>query len=320
MVLPTANEEATIESVISEIRGAFAEEGLSDPVLIIVDDSNDATRSIASQLGVHVVIGGGKGLGYAMQRGWKASLAFDPEIIVSMDADGQSDPGELGRFLAPLAANEADLVLGSRFVEPNLVKYPYRWINRIGTSILARILRGFTGLPITDSHGGIRAMRPEVVREFDIVGTHTYVQESIIDAHEKGFRIVEVPSSWRPRLQGKSRVVGSIPKYIMYTLPILLVRSGVHIRWLYTLGLWLISAAVLYFFFITLQAGFEVKQMFTRLPSFVLIALLVMVGVQLFSFGFTVQLTKDIKSRVDRLDHTARPRDSSEPVKERKHG
>ena len=113
--------------------------------------------------------------------------------------------------------------------------------------------------------------------------------------------------------------MGSIPKYVMYTLPILLVRSGVHIRWLYTLGLWLISAAVLYFFFITVQAGFEVKQMFTRLPSFVLIALLVMVGVQLFSFGFTVQLTKDIKSRVDRLDHTARPRDSSESVKEWKH-
>jgi hypothetical protein len=121
------------------------------------------------------------------------------------------------RFLEPLERDEADMVVGSRFLESGLVQYRYRWRNRFGIFMLVRILRALTGLPLTDSHGGLRTIRPEVVEELDVIGTHTYVQETIIDAHEKGFRIKEVPSVWYRRTSGSSQVVGSIPKYIMYT-------------------------------------------------------------------------------------------------------
>jgi dolichol-phosphate mannosyltransferase len=302
IVMPTRNDALVLERVVTEVREAFVKNGLREPILVITDDSRDGTRALAARLGVPVVIGGGRGLGYAMQRGLRAALAFKPDVVMSMDADGQSDPSEVMRFLTPIARGEADMVVGSRFCEPGLIHYPYRRINRFGIVVLTGILRWLTGLALTDSHGGLRAMRPEVVREFDLVGTHTYVQEAIIDAHEKGFRVCEVASVWRPRVHGRSQVVGSIPRYVMYTLPILLVRSGVHVKWLYSAGFLLMGAAMTYFGVVLWEAGFNIKAVFPRLPSFIFIALMIMVGVQLFSLGFLAELIKNVKARVDRLD------------------
>lgn len=302
VVLPTRNEASTIADVVGELRAAFQRHRLKEPIIILSDDSRDTTRAVVRRLGVHVVIGGGRGLGFAMQRGLRAAIGFDPDVIMSMDADGQSDPDEIMRYLGPIARGEADMVVGSRFREKKLIKYDYKWLNRSGIFVLTWILRKLTGLPLTDSHGGLRAMRPEVVREFDLLGTHTYVQESIIDAYEKGFRIVEVPSVWRKRVKGGSVVVSSIPKYVMYTLPILLVRSGLHVRWLYTGGFFMMAAAVAYFGVVAWEEGFHFKSMFSRLPAFVFIALLTIVGVQLFSLGFLAELSRNIKARVDRLD------------------
>src|SRR5690242_3664211 len=139
------------------------------------------------------------------------------------------------KVLDPIAQDEADMVVGSRFLQPGLIHYRYPTVNRVGTLILSWILRKVTHLPLTDSHGGLRAMRSEVAESIDIIGTHTYVQESIIDAYEKGFRIKEIPSVWRKRVHGKSKVVRSIVQYIMYTLPVLVIRSRNHIRWSYGL-------------------------------------------------------------------------------------
>ena len=64
---------------------------------------------------------------------------------------------------------------------------------------LLKILSMFTNQKITDSHGGMRAMNTSVVEQLEMLGTHTYVQETIIDAYEKGFRILEIPSVWKKR-------------------------------------------------------------------------------------------------------------------------
>lgn len=301
MVLPTRNEAATLEEVVGEIRAAFRRNGLKEPILIITDDSHDGTRPIARRLGVHVVIGGGKGLGVAMEHGLKASLAFHPDVIMSADADGQSDLSEIIRFLTPLAQGEADLVIGSRFLKKGSIHYRYMPLNRFGMVVLSGMLRWITGLPLTDSHGGLRAMRPEVVHDLEIIGTHTYVQETIIDAYEKGYRIKEVPSVWRPRASGKSKVVRSLTKYVMYTLPILIIRAGAHVRWLYTASFVLMAMALGYFLSVVWQAQADLTRIFNRLPALVFISMMIMVSIQLFSLGFLTEILGGIKLRVDRL-------------------
>jgi glycosyltransferase involved in cell wall biosynthesis len=302
ITLPTKNEEMAISDVIRSIREVFDRTDYDEPIILITDDSKDRTRQIAAEQGAVVVNGGGRGLGYAMYRGLKTSLVYDPDYIISFDADGQSDPNEIMAFLKPLDEDQADLVIGSRFRDKGLIDYHYRWINRIGVIILSRILKSLTKLDITDSHGGIRAMRPEVVEELEMIGTHTYVQETIIDAVEKGFQVLEISSKWGERQHGGSRVVASIPTYVFYTLPILIIRSRQHIKWLYSTGIVFMMAAFAHFLFISWQASFQFKEMFQRLPSFLLIALLVLAGIQLFFFGFTIEMIKNIKYRLDRLD------------------
>lgn len=302
VVLPTKNEEKIIADVLKEIKEVFEKNDYKEPVIIITDDSKDRTREIAKSQGIIVVNGGGKGLGYAMFKGLKESLKYNPDYIVSFDSDGQCDPNEIPEFIKPLELEEADMVIGSRFKKPNLIEYRYKLINRLGIIILTKILRSFTGLKITDSHGGIRAMKSDVVREMEMLGVHTYVQEAIIDAREKGFMIKEIPTRWRKRKHGKSRVVSSIPSYVFYSLPILIIRSKQHLKWLYSIGIIFVLLAVIYFFIISFQASFKFKEMFSRLPSFLLIALLILTGIQLFFFGFVLQLIKDIKYRVDRIE------------------
>ncbi|MGI9301742.1 MAG: glycosyltransferase family 2 protein [Gammaproteobacteria bacterium] len=307
VVIPTKNEEQTISDVISDVRGAFDTLHYDRVEIVVTDDSTDRTRGIAKELGARVVNGGGEGLGTAMYRGLKASLKLNPDVIVSIDGDGQTNArAEIASFLAPIEQGDADLVLGSRFQKQALVEYRYRPVNRFGTAVLTWILRRMTSLKLTDSHGGIRAMAPEVVRELQILGTHTYVQETIVDASEKGFRIVELPSVWKKREFGKSRVVGSIPRYIAYTLPVLLLRSGQHIRALYTCGGALVLGAFLVFVTVLVQEGLTLA-LGHRTPAFILIALMIMAGLQMVFFGFSFQLLKQMKRSLDRIEHNEHP-------------
>jgi len=297
VVIPTKNESATIGKVIGEVKSALHNLG-HQYVIFVADDSHDETRRVAAVNGATIVRGSGEGLGIAMFRGLKVAADCKPDIIVSVDGDGQADVvTELPRFLQPIISGNADMVLASRFKETGLVDYRYRLKNRLGTRILVGMLRRRTGLPLTDSHGGIRAMHPDVVRELEMIGTHTYVQETIVDAHEKGFRIIEIASRWLPRKHGKSRVVESVPRYVLYTLPVLLVRSGKHIRWLYSMGLLAITLAFAIFAVILVQEGFTYA-LADRLPGLTLVALLVTTGLQFFFFGFVLQLLKQIKQRV----------------------
>ena len=298
-VLPTKDEENTIENVINTLKTYCTNSSEVELASIIVtDDSRDRTRQLASDLGAQIVVGGGQGLGQAMYRGLKVDSRENPDVILSLDTDGQVDLAEIENFLMPILKDEADLVIGSRFKDKGLVHYNYPLVNRLGIRILVFILRKLTRLNLTDSHGGFRAMKTEVAKELELLGTHTYVQECIIDAVEKGFRVEEVASVWNKRDHGSSRIVGSIPKYVFYTLPVLILRAGQHIRFLYPMGMFFILLSILDFLIVAVETKFSLIEMFDR-QSFHLILLLFMIGINLFFFGFTIELIANIKKKID---------------------
>ena len=226
-VIPTKNEANTLASILKDIREESQSLGIIIDKILITDDSSDRTREIAKQQKISIVHGGGRGLGEAMYRGLKEASKTQADYIVSVDADGQTNLKELGTLLAPLQSGVADLVLSSRKIKRKSIKYKYPFINAWGISILVWFLRKGTGLKLTDSHGGLRAMVRPIAEELEMIGVHTYVQETIFDAHQKGYRIIEVPGEWFKR-HGESRVLKSIPKYIFYTLPVIIVRCGYH--------------------------------------------------------------------------------------------
>ena len=226
-VLPTKNEATTLARVLQEITEQSRILGIKIDKILITDDSSDQTREIAKQKNVGIISGGGRGLGEAMYRGLKQAAKTQSDYIVSVDADGQANLKELGTLLTPLQDGVADLVLSSRKLKKKSIKYKYPLINALGISILVQLLRKGTNLKLTDSHGGLRAMARPVAEELEMIGVYTYVQETILDAHQKGYRIIEVPGEWGQR-NGESRVLNSIPRYIFYTLPIIIVRCGHH--------------------------------------------------------------------------------------------
>lgn len=295
-LLPTKNEESTIGKIIEEIKLICQTHAIKVNEIIITDDSNDGTRNIARSHGAVVIIGGGRGLGTAMLKGLKYAIQTECEAVVTIDADGQVDLSEIVEFIKTMREKKADLVLGSRFLKPGLIDYNYRWINRFGTIVLSRILSKFTKLHLTDSHGGIRVWSPEVIAELEMLGTHTYVQETIIDAKEKGFKIIEIPSKWLKRKEGESRVVLSIPKYVFYTLPILILRSGNHIRYLFNGGIFLILMSFAHITTVTIQTNFDIVEMFER-RTFVLFLLLFSTGLNLFLFGVIIEFISNLRRK-----------------------
>ena len=296
-VIPTKNEENTIGSIIDEIKEICRSNSISLCEIIITDDSNDGTRKIAKKKNATVVIGGGRGLGAAMAKGLKHAIKSNPDIIISIDGDGQVDLKEIPFFIKELQEQNADLAIGSRFKKKytSLVEYSYPLINRLGIHILSFILRRFTALNLSDSHGGIRAMKSHVARELELIGTHTYVQESIIDAREKGFSIIELPSKWLERKHGKSRVVASIPKYILHTLPILLIRSGKHVTILFFTASFFILLSIIHTPLLNLISKFLVPP--PNRESAVLSLALFSSGTNLLLLGIVLDLIARTKRR-----------------------
>lgn len=222
VVIPAKDEEGSIGKVIEEVKNEIENLG-HESEIIVSSSSRDSTDSISIERDAKVITDGGTGLGEAMFRGLKKALDFEPGLIVSIDADYQFQPTELPKLIE--ASNECELVLGSRFLESG-VTYDMSFSHRVGNKILTGMTNHFTGLSITDAQTGYRVMKPEVVKSLRMVGRHTYVQETIIDAHSNGFSIKEVPVEFHPRKEGGSKVVKSIQKYAFRTLPVILHRSG----------------------------------------------------------------------------------------------
>lgn len=219
------NESASIVQVLTEVQQWAQQSNFSVPHIFVVDDSTDNTAKLAEQNGAEVLSGGNKGLGYAYWIGCQRAAACEIDLICVLDADGQTHINEIGEFVDPIVSGKADLVVGSRFLKPQLIHYKYPIFNRIGTILLSIYLTLVTRQRFTDSHGGLRVMKKAVAKSLEIWGTHTYVQEAIIDAVAKGFRVHEIPSQWSERKTGESRVVRSVFRYVRKTAPVLFSRA-----------------------------------------------------------------------------------------------
>ena len=121
-----------------------------------------------------------------------------------------------------------DMVVGSRFLRASHITYNYPIVNRIGVRVLSLLISLGAKKIFTDSHGGFRAMRRELCAGFSFLGTHSYVQETIIDAIARGYRVIEIPSRWNRRQKGESRVVRSPFGYAKKMLIPLVLRSHLH--------------------------------------------------------------------------------------------
>jgi len=206
-------------------------------VLIVDDNSPDGTGALADRLAeslpqVEVLHRAAKtGLGHAYLAGFERALSGDAELVIEMDADFSHDPRYLESLIT--AAQEADLVLGSRYVEGGGVE-DWGLLRRIisrGGGLYARLI---LGVPIHDLTGGFKCIHRRVL---ETIGLETIRAEGYVFQIEvtyravlAGFRVTEVPIVFRDRSEGTSKMSTRIAAEAMWAVPFLRRSARAAVR------------------------------------------------------------------------------------------
>ena len=229
LVIPTYNEAANVEAIVAE---ALEQLPASRRLLVVDDSSPDGTGQIADRLAqgrddVAVLHRPAKrGLGPAYVAAFREALAGGAELIAHMDADFSHDPADLPRLLE--AAADADLVLGSRYVEGGGVADwgpGRRAISRWG-SAYARVA---LGVPVRDLTGGFKVFRRGALEAIDLGSLaslgYAFQVETTFRTIRAGFRVVEVPIIFRDRRVGQSKMTGSVVLEAAWRVPAMRLRG-----------------------------------------------------------------------------------------------
>jgi len=201
VIIPTHNEAEAIERVLADLPS-----DLTTEVIVVDSNSNDGTPGIAARMGARVVQEPRRGYGRACLTGLAA--ANSPGEVVFLDGDYSDRPSELPILLAPITEGRADITLGSR-LQGRRSAEALPWHQAFGNRLAASLIRLLYGLEISDL-GPFRAGRADVLRALALEETtYGWAVEMILKGALGGFRVVEVPVSYHPRI-GKSKISGTL--------------------------------------------------------------------------------------------------------------
>jgi hypothetical protein len=218
-VIPALNEARSLPGVLGALRAAAP--GVD--ACVVDDGSTDGTAAVAARLGATVLrLPVNLGIGGAVQAGFLHAHARGYDVAVQLDGDGQHDPASLGALLAPLAAGEADLVIGSRFLERG--GFRSTPLRRAGIRYLSWFLRARCGVRVTDPTSGFRAAGRRAVELFSARYPSDYPEpEAVALAHRAGLRVVEVPARMVERAHGSSSITFLRSLYYLVKVSLALV-------------------------------------------------------------------------------------------------
>jgi len=231
VIVPAYNEQENIVSVLQDIHNANG----NYSIVVIDDGSIDCTARIAAKEKIAKVISlpCNLGIGGAVQTGFKYACENNFDIAVQFDGDGQHIATEIQKLLEPITINEADAVIGSRFLHKNQQGFRSTFMRRIGIKIFEMICRIFIGQRISDCTSGFRAYNKKAV---DMLANNYPTDfpepESVILLKRNNFRIKEVSIEMKERVYGKSSIGGlkSIYYMIKVILSMLMAKSRLPIK------------------------------------------------------------------------------------------
>jgi glycosyltransferase involved in cell wall biosynthesis len=222
-VVPAYNEADVIGRVVDEIR----ESDRRIDVVVVDDASSDDTAVVAEARGATVLrLPFNVGIGGAVQTGFRYAVEHDYDLAVRLDGDGQHDAREIAKLLGPVERGDADLVIGSRFVEAG-GSYRPPFARRIGIRVFARLVSLLGGQRVTDTTSGFIALDRVGIDLFAREYPHDYPEvEATLIALRSGLRLTQVQVEMRERETGASSItfVRSL-YYIVKVLLALLVSS-----------------------------------------------------------------------------------------------
>jgi len=227
VLIPAFNEADNIEKVIQNVPRKIM--GIDEvKVLLVNDGSTDQTIDRAVSGGADRIVSHdtNTGVGAAFMTGIRNAILMNADIVVAVDGDSQFDSTQIGRLIAPILNNQADVVVGSRFKKGNPKNIPR--IKLIGNKIFTKIVSSLVQQKFTDTQTGFRAYSKKALLNISVVNDFTYTQEVLIDLKFKGMQITEVPVSVTYDDKRKSRVVKNIFSYSSKALAIIIRTLVFH--------------------------------------------------------------------------------------------
>ncbi|MGZ4427098.1 MAG: glycosyltransferase family 2 protein [Nocardioidaceae bacterium] len=202
VVIAAYNEEASLGEVLDAIAPEVS--GLAVDTLVVDDGSADATATVAEKY-EHVRLARLRrncGHGIALRLGYQLAAEHGAKYIVTLDADMQWDPREMPTVLAPLLAGDADFVIGSRALGTAETDDAFR---HAGVRVFATLVSLLTGVKVTDTSSGYRALRTEVTQTVPQTQVQYQTSELLIGAIYQGYRVAEQPITMHKRFAGESK-------------------------------------------------------------------------------------------------------------------
>lgn len=283
--IPAYNEERTIGQVIKDIKNVMDSTNYNYKILVLNDGSRDKTIEVAKENGA-IVVSNKRNLGLAetFKREMKECLKLNAEIIVHTDADGQYPAHYIPQMIKKIE-DDYDLVLGSRFGKGK--KYRGSFMNKMGNIAFAKVFSGLLGTKITDSTTGFRAFTQEVA-ELPLINSFTYTQEQLIRVGKTHMKITEVgiiANKTRKSRLFKNPIDYAIKAWINIFR---IYRDFEPLKFFGRIGLMFILLG----FLLGLLIVYRLINFGNvgGIPRVILTMLLILVGVQIWLFGFLADM------------------------------
>lgn len=219
VIVPAYNEQDNIRNTLKDLR----ENGAGADILVMNDCSTDRTEEILKEEGVNYLsFPVNLGIGGGVQAGYQYARDNGYEIAIQFDGDGQHEAKYLKDLMAPLISGEADIAIGSRFVEHE--GFQSSGARRLGIGILSRLIRVLCGVKVLDVTSGMRAVNRRFIEEYAEHYAQDYPEpEALLYAGLRKARIREVPVQMKERAGGKSSISAVKSVYYMIKVSLALI-------------------------------------------------------------------------------------------------
>ena len=186
IVVPAYNEGSAVYDVVCELRSLY-------PNVVVVDDGSHDTTSAEAKRGGAIVLRHvlNRGQGAALQTGIAFSVKQGANVVVTFDADGQHRVEDVDRLVAALETENADIAIGSRFLE---LRSNLPALRRLMLQVATRFMRMTSGVALTDAHNGLRAMRRSAAERIHLsIDGMAHASEIVDQIYRLRLRVTEVP-------------------------------------------------------------------------------------------------------------------------------
>lgn len=230
LIIPAYNEEENILSTYHSIINYNKKYKTKFDIIVINDCSTDNTKKILEENNIpHINLIHNLGIGGAVQTGYKYAYYHDYDIAVQFDGDGQHDVNYVKAIIEPIVKKEANLVIGSRFIDKNVKGFKSSASRRIGIKIISTFMNFVVHKKIYDTTSGFRACDRKLIHDFSLSYPSEYPEPiTTTEVMKKNYAVLEVPVEMKEREGGVSSI--RTWKSAYYMINVCLALLAIKIR------------------------------------------------------------------------------------------